>query len=232
MFERLIELTSERGLDFGVKLTNTFPVDVARRRAAQRRDVHDRPHPLPPHHRPRCAASPSSSTASLRISYSGGADYLATSRALYRRGHLAHHPGHHPCSSPAAIERMSQIAGEFAELTARAVLTASPSSRREPSGPRRTRTGSPLYRNPLRKLPCQAGRSPSGVPLHGLLHRPLPHRLPDLSRISRPTWRPRRQGRLSRRRCAIITAPQRAAALSPAPSARIHCGDKLHAQLL
>ena len=30
MFERLIALCAERGLEFGVKLTNTFPVDVTR----------------------------------------------------------------------------------------------------------------------------------------------------------------------------------------------------------
>lgn len=29
MLERLMALTKEKGLEFGVKLTNTFPVDVA-----------------------------------------------------------------------------------------------------------------------------------------------------------------------------------------------------------
>ena len=31
MFRRLMALAQERGLAFGVKLTNTFPVDVTRR---------------------------------------------------------------------------------------------------------------------------------------------------------------------------------------------------------
>ena len=29
MFHRLMQRTGERGLEFGVKITNTFPVDVA-----------------------------------------------------------------------------------------------------------------------------------------------------------------------------------------------------------
>ena len=40
-------LTKEKGLEFGVKLTNTFPVDVAAKEITQRRDVYVRTLPVP-----------------------------------------------------------------------------------------------------------------------------------------------------------------------------------------
>lgn len=73
MFKRLQKLADEQGLDFGVKLTNTFPVDVTRREL-----------PSEEMYMSGCALYPLSLTLAdmlssefggkLRISYCGGAD--------------------------------------------------------------------------------------------------------------------------------------------------------------
>ena len=157
MFERLIALTAERGLDFGVKLTNTFPVDVTRgelpsdemymsgrtlfsltievaRRIAEQFD------------------------GRLRISYSGGAT-VYNIRSLYDAGIW-------PITmatdvlKPGGYERMSQIAGEFGDLDGRAFAGVSLDAVTEIQTDSLT---NPLYRNPLRKLP--SAKVPGGVPL-------------------------------------------------------------------
>ena len=51
MFERLQKLADKEGLEFGLKLSNTFPCGHHARRAAERRDVYVRPQPLPADHR-------------------------------------------------------------------------------------------------------------------------------------------------------------------------------------
>lgn len=113
MFERLIALCAERGLEFGVKLTNTFPVDVTRNE-------------LPSTEMYMSGRSLFSLTieavrriteqfdGKLRISYSGGAT-VYNIRALYDAGiwpvTLAT-----DVLKPGGYERFSQIAGEFTDL--------------------------------------------------------------------------------------------------------------------
>ena len=113
MFERLIALCAERGLEFGVKLTNTFPVDVTRNE-------------LPSTEMYMSGRSLFSLTieaarriteqfdGKLRISYSGGAT-VYNIRALYDAGiwpvTLAT-----DVLKPGGYERFGQMAGEFADL--------------------------------------------------------------------------------------------------------------------
>lgn len=113
MFERLIALCAERGLEFGVKLTNTFPVDVTRGE-------------LPSNEMYMSGRSLFSLTieaarriteqfdGKLRISYSGGAT-VNNIRKLYDAGiwpiTLAT-----DVLKPGGYERFSQMAGFFSDL--------------------------------------------------------------------------------------------------------------------
>ena len=108
MFERLIKLTSERGLSFGVKLTNTFPVDVTRKELpSEEMYMSGRSlFPLTIHLARRISEQ---FDGKLRISYSGGAD-AQNIRDLYGAGIW-------PITmattvlKPGGYERFSQIAG-------------------------------------------------------------------------------------------------------------------------
>ena len=156
MFERLIALCAERGLEFGVKLTNTFPVDVTRNE-------------LPSTEMYMSGRSLFSLTieaarriteqfdGKLRISYSGGAT-VYNIRALYDAGiwpvTLAT-----DVLKPGGYERFSQMAGEFTDLDGKpfegialeAVTAIQADS-----------LTNPLYKKPLRPLPDRkvAGKSP------------------------------------------------------------------------
>ena len=108
MFERLIKLTSDRGLSFGVKLTNTFPVDVTRKELpSEEMYMSGRSlFPLTIHLAHRISEQ---FDGKLRISYSGGAD-AQNIRDLYGAGIW-------PITmattvlKPGGYERFSQIAG-------------------------------------------------------------------------------------------------------------------------
>ncbi len=108
MFERLTKLTSERGLSFGVKLTNTFPVDVTRKELpSEEMYMSGRSlFPLTIHLARRISEQ---FDGKLRISYSGGAD-AQNIRDLYGAGIW-------PITmattvlKPGGYERFSQIAG-------------------------------------------------------------------------------------------------------------------------
>ena len=84
MFRRLIKLTSERGLSFGVKLTNTFPVDVTRKELpSEEMYMSGRSlFPLTIHLARKISEE---FDGKLRISYSGGAD-AQNIRGLYGAG--------------------------------------------------------------------------------------------------------------------------------------------------
>ena len=74
MFRRLTKLTEERGLEFGVKLTNTFPVDVAADELpSEEMFMAGRPLYLLTISVAKLIAE--EFDGKLRISYSGGADY-------------------------------------------------------------------------------------------------------------------------------------------------------------
>ncbi len=108
MFRRLIALTAERGLAFGVKLTNTFPVDVTRKELpSEEMYMSGRSlFPLTIHLAHRISEE---FDGKLRISYSGGAD-AQNIRDIYGAGIW-------PITmattvlKPGGYERFSQIAG-------------------------------------------------------------------------------------------------------------------------
>ena len=113
MFERLIKLTAERGLSFGVKLTNTFPVDVTRKELpSEEMYMSGRSlFPLTIHLAHRISEQ---FDGKLRISYSGGAD-AQNIRDIYGAGIW-------PVTmattvlKPGGYERFSQIAGLLADV--------------------------------------------------------------------------------------------------------------------
>ena len=156
MFERLIALCAERGLEFGVKLTNTFPVDVTRNE-------------LPSTEMYMSGRSLFSLTieaarriteqfdGKLRISYSGGAT-VYNIRALYDAGiwpvTLAT-----DVLKPGGYERFSQMAGEFTDLDGKPFAGVSLDAVAAIQADSLT---NPLYKKPLRPLPDRkvAGKSP------------------------------------------------------------------------
>ena len=111
MFRRLTDLAAERGLAFGVKLTNTFPVDVTRRELpSEEMYMSGRSlFPLTIHLAHKISEE---FDGKLRISYSGGAD-AQNIRELYGCGIW-------PITmattvlKPGGYERFSQIAGLLA----------------------------------------------------------------------------------------------------------------------
>ena len=156
MFERLIALCAERGLEFGVKLTNTFPVDVTRNE-------------LPSTEMYMSGRSLFSLTieaarriteqfdGKLRISYSGGAT-VYNIRALYDAGiwpvTLAT-----DVLKPGGYERFSQMAGEFTDLDGKPFAGVSLEA---VTAIQTDSLTNPLYKKPLRPLPDRkvAGKSP------------------------------------------------------------------------
>ena len=84
MFRRLIALTQERGLEFGVKLTNTFPVDVAAGELPSA-EMYMSGRSLYPLTIALAARISTEFEGKLRISYSGGAD-LHNIKSLFDAG--------------------------------------------------------------------------------------------------------------------------------------------------
>ncbi|SBW10916.1 putative oxidoreductase, Fe-S subunit [uncultured Eubacteriales bacterium] len=74
MFRRLIDLTKSKGLEFGVKLTNTFPVDVAAGELPSE-EMYMSGRSLYPLTISLAAIISKEFEGKLRISYSGGADF-------------------------------------------------------------------------------------------------------------------------------------------------------------
>ena len=156
MLERLIALAGERGLEFGVKLTNTFPVDVTRGE-------------LPSTEMYMSGRSLFSLTievarriteqfdGKLRISYSGGAT-VYNIRALYDAGiwpiTLAT-----DVLKPGGYERFSQMAGEFDDLDGKPFAGVSLDA---VTAIQADSLENPLYKKPLRPLPDRKvpGKSP------------------------------------------------------------------------
>lgn len=74
MFRRLISLAAENGVEFGVKLTNTFPVDI-RQNELPGEEMYMSGRSLYPLTIALAAKLSEEFAGALRISYSGGADY-------------------------------------------------------------------------------------------------------------------------------------------------------------
>ena len=210
MFERLIALCAERGLEFGVKLTNTFPVDVTRNE-------------LPSTEMYMSGRSLFSLTieaarriteqfdGKLRISYSGGAT-VYNIRALYDAGiwpvTLAT-----DVLKPGGYERFSQMAGEFADLDGKPFAGVSLEAVTAIQSDSLT---NPLYKKPLRPLPT--ARSPAKARFPTALPRCAARAAPS-SRIFPPIWR--LLTRAATRTRSTLSSSATPCRSLPAPSARI-----------
>ena len=113
MFHRLMKLTGERGLEFGVKITNTFPVDVKAGELPSQ-EMYMSGRSLYPLSLALAARLAREFKGKLRISYSGGAD-IHSVRKLYDAGIW-------PITmattilKPGGYQRFHQIAGALADI--------------------------------------------------------------------------------------------------------------------
>ena len=147
MLERLTELAKEKGLEFGVKLTNTFPVDVTRGELPSE-EMYMAGRALFPLTIHLAARISETFGGRLRISYSGGAD-IHNAAALFGAGiwpiTLAT-----TILKPGGYQRMIQIAESLADcgsepfrgVNAEAVKALDESV-----------SASGLYRKPVKPLP-------------------------------------------------------------------------------
>ncbi len=114
MFRRLQKLCQERGLEFGVKLTNTFPVDVAANELPSN-EMYMSGRSLYPLSLSLAGMLAKEFGGKLRISYSGGAD-AASIRGLFDAGIW-------PITmattvlKPGGYQRFSQIGGLLADIS-------------------------------------------------------------------------------------------------------------------
>ena len=145
MFERFIKLTAERGLSFGVKLTNTFPVDVTRKELpSEEMYMSGRSlFPLTIHLARRISEQ---FDGKLRISYSGGAD-AQNIREVYGAGIW-------PVTmattvlKPGGYERFSQIAGLLADVARKDDVDIAAVAALDEAV-----TASPKYKKPVKPIP-------------------------------------------------------------------------------
>ena len=113
MFHRLMKLTGERGLEFGVKITNTFPVDVKAGELPSQ-EMYMSGRSLYPLSLALAARLAREFKGKLRISYSGGAD-IHSVRKLYDAGIW-------PITmattilKPGGYQRFHQVAGALADI--------------------------------------------------------------------------------------------------------------------
>ena len=110
MLERLQKLAGEKGLEFGVKLTNTFPVDVKGNELPSQ-EMYMSGRALFPLTTELCRRFSRQFDGKLRISYSGGADYFNIDRIF--------DAGIWPITlatavlKPGGYQRMAQIAAKL-----------------------------------------------------------------------------------------------------------------------
>ena len=93
MFRRLLALANSKGLEFGLKLSNTFPVDVKQKELPSE-EMYMAGKSLFPLTIEMARRISKEFDGRLRLSYSGGADFFNIDR-LFACGNLAHHHGHH-----------------------------------------------------------------------------------------------------------------------------------------
>ena len=147
MFRRLIALTQERGLEFGVKLTNTFPVDVAAGELPSE-EMYMSGRSLYPLTMSLAAQISKEFDGKLRISYSGGADAVNI-KDLFEAGIW-------PITmattmlKPGGYQRLSQI-GQLLMGCGSAPFTGVDASAVEALA-QEARTGA-YYRKPIKPLP-------------------------------------------------------------------------------
>ena len=169
MLRRLLALGEKRGLAFGVKLTNTFPVEVKAGELPSG-EMYLSGRALYPLSLSLAARLAEEFGGALPISFSGGADALNI-RPLARAG-IRPVTVATTLLKPGGYQRLAQMAEALAGLPAppAAVDGAAVAALAEEA-----RTG-PRCRKPAKPAPSR--KMKAQVPLHGLLRRPLPGRLP------------------------------------------------------
>ena len=168
MFERLIELCAEKGLAFGVKLTNTFPVDVTRGELPSE-EMYMSGRSLFPLTIELARRIARQFDGKLRISYSGGAD-ARNIRELYAAGIW-------PITMATNVLKPGGYERFFADRRSsrrRAAPGLRGRRRRDRARlPHRLRQGLPEAHQA-----GQAAQDRRRAPAHELLHGAVPHRLP------------------------------------------------------
>ncbi len=154
MLERLMKLCEDKGLEFGVKLTNTFPVDVKAGELPSQ-EMYMSGRSLFPLTIALCDRITKQFGGRLRISYSGGADYFNIDRIF--------EAGIWPITmattilKPGGYQRMSQIAELFANMGEDAFHGVDP----EKTGKLLEYAGSDgRYRKPIKPLPDRKNGKP------------------------------------------------------------------------
>ena len=171
MFRRLMELAGERNLEFGVKLTNTFPVDVAAGELPSQ-EMYMSGRSLYPLSLSLAAQLSREFQGKLRISYSGGADAF-TVGDLFGAGIW-------PVTmattvlKPGGYGRFAQIAGAFPRLeggwTAVDVSAAEALAEEARTGDRCRKPMKPIPNKKLAEkvplLDCFSAPCRGGCPIH------------------------------------------------------------------
>ena len=149
MLERLTALAEKEGLEFGVKLTNTFPVDVTRGELPSE-EMYMAGRALFPLTIHLAARISETFGGKLRISYSGGAE-LRNIGPLFRAG-IRPITMATTILKPGGYRRLKQIAealGDCGSEPFRGVDTAAVQALDEGAG------GADLYRKPIKPLPSR-----------------------------------------------------------------------------
>ncbi len=152
MFERLIKLSGELGLAFGVKLTNTFPVDVTRHELPSE-EMYMSGRSLYPLTITLAHRISEQFDGKLRISYSGGAD-ARNIADLYAAGIW-------PITmattvlKPGGYERFSQIAGVLAGAKRKEDVDVAAVAALDEAV-----AASPLYHKPIKPVPSHKVEAP------------------------------------------------------------------------
>lgn len=172
MFKRLQALCDERGLEFGVKLTNTFPVEV-RAKELPSEEMYMSGRSLFPLTIELCRRISEEFDGALRISFSGGADFFNIREIV--------NAGIWPVTmattvlKPGGYQRFSQIAGLFDDLKAERFSGVDPAKVAALAASSKTEA---YYKKPIKPLPsrkreealpvldCFTSPCASGCPIH------------------------------------------------------------------
>ena len=164
MLQRLMALAAEKGVDFGVKLTNTFPVDVTRGELPSN-EMYMSGRSLYPLSLSLADKLTHEFQGKLRISYSGGAD-AASIRGLFDAGiwpiTLAT-----TILKPGGYQRLAQIDAILADIPAEPWTGVDPE---KTAALVAAIPADPHWRKPMKPLPSR--KSEEKVPLIDCFHAP------------------------------------------------------------
>ena len=170
MIERLRALCDERGLEFGVKLTNTFPVDVTRSELPSE-EMYMSGRSLFPLSMALAAKIAERFDGTLRMSYSGGAD--ANNMADLVSAGIWPVTVATTILKPGGYERLSQITGLLTELPGKAFAGADVERVAEIAD---DAARGDAYRKPIKPLPER--HIPGALPMVDCFTAPCRHDCP------------------------------------------------------